>query len=278
MCTQLVTALTVAIAVGLAAPVELRPAFTETEDGLIAHKKIQHARLLIQSQLLQMIQSGNLRPGDALPSEDELRRACGVSRMTARHALQALENQGFASRHKGQGSFVSQPRVEKDIMHLAGFTAEMRALGLKPSSRLLTAETIPASAEVAGRLHIEIGAPVFYLRRLRCADDLPVAIEEVWLARELFPGIDKLDFVSVSLYQALRERYGIRVSRADEILEARSATRQQAELLELPRHASLLAMTRTLWSVDGKPVETAHSVYRGDRYRAVLSIPATAVE
>src|SRR5579864_7600640 len=214
----------------------------------------------IQSQLLQMIQSGKLRPGDPLPSEDELRRACSVSRMTARHALQALENQGFASRHKGQGSFVSQPRVEKDIMHLAGFTAEMRALGLKPSSRLLSAETIPAPAEVASRLLIAIGTPVFYLRRLRYADGLPVAVEEVWLAREQYPGIDKIDFTSASLYQTLRERYGIRVSRADEILEARSATRQQAELLDLPRHASVLAMTRTLWSTDGKPIETAHSV------------------
>src|SRR5437016_6285439 len=154
----------------------------------------------IQSQLLQMIQSGRLRPGDALPSEDELSRACAVSRMTARHALQALENQGFASRHKGQGSFVSQPRVEKDIMHLAGFTAEMRALGLQPSSRILSAETVPASAEIASRLHIKISAPVFSLRRLRCADNLPVAIEETWLAREQFPGIDKIDFSSASLY------------------------------------------------------------------------------
>lgn len=232
----------------------------------------------IQQQLLQMIQSGKLRPGDALPSEDELRRACGVSRMTARHALQALETQGFASRHKGQGSFVSQPRVEKDIMHLSGFTAEMRALGLKPSSRVLTAETVPTTAEVASRLQIPIGSQAFYLRRLRCADGLPVAIEEVWLARDQFPGIDKLDFTSVSLYQTLRERYGIRVSRADEIIEARSANRQQAELLDLPRNGSLLSITRTLWSVHGKPVETALSVYRGDRYRAVLAIPATTVE
>lgn len=232
----------------------------------------------IQQQLLQMIQSGKLRPGDALPSEDELRRACGVSRMTARHALQALETQGFALRHKGQGSFVSQPRVEKDIMHLSGFTAEMRALGLKPSSRVLDAETVPTTAEVASRLQIPIGSPAFYLRRLRCADSLPVAIEEVWLAREQFPGIDKLDFTSVSLYETLRERYGIRVSRADEIIEARSANRQQAELLDLPRNGSLLSITRTLWSANGKPVETAQSVYRGDRYRAVLAIPATTVE
>ena len=137
---------------------------------------------------------------------------------------------------------------------------------------------IPAPAEVASGLRIEIGSPVFHLRRLRCADGVPVAIEEVWLSREQFPGLDKIDFASASLYQTLRERYGIRVTRADEILEARSATRQQAELLEIPRHASLLAITRTLWSVEGKPVETAHSVYRGDRYRAVLAIPATAVE
>ena len=232
----------------------------------------------IQTQLLKMIQSGRLRPGDAMPSEDELSRECGVSRMTARHALQSLKSQGFASRHKGQGTFVSQPRVEKDIMHLSGFTAEMRALGLDPSSQVLSAEMTPASAEVASRLRIEVAAPVFQLRRLRCADGLPVAVEDVWISREQFPGVDKIDFSSASLYGTLRERYGIRVSRADEVLEARSATSREAELLRIPRRSSVLAISRTLWSTDGKPVEAAHSVYRGDRYRAVLSIPATAVE
>lgn len=232
----------------------------------------------IQDQLLKMIQSGQLRPGDALPSEDELSRACAVSRMTARHALQSLKNQGLASRHKGRGTFVSVPRVEKDIMHLAGFTAEMRASGLEPSSRVLVAETIAAECEVATRLRIQIGSPAFHLLRLRCADGVPVAVEEVWLPGQQFPGVEKIDFSSASLYQTLRERYGIRVSRADEILEARTPTRAQAQLLQLSRHASLLAIARTLWSVDGRPVETAQSVYRGDRYRAVLSIPATAVE
>src|SRR5205807_5655834 len=117
----------------------------------------------IQTQLLQKIQSGQLRAGDPLPSEEELGRIFNVSRMTARHALQALKSQGFASRHKGQGTFGSQPKVEKDIMHLAGFTAEMRALGLQPSSRVLSADMIPAPAEVASGLRIEIGSPVFHL-------------------------------------------------------------------------------------------------------------------
>ena len=232
----------------------------------------------IQTQLLKMIQSGHLRPGDPLPSEDELSRACGVSRMTARHALQSLKSQGFASRHKGQGTFVSQPRVEKDIMHLSGFTAEMLALGLHPSSQVLGAESAPASAEVASRLRIEVESPVFHLRRLRCADGLPVAVEEVWISQQQFPGVDKINFSSASLYRTLRDQYGIRVSRADEVLEARSATSREAELLDIPRRSSVLVIARTLWSSDGKPVEAAHSVYRGDRYRAVLSIPATSVE
>lgn len=232
----------------------------------------------IQTQLLHKIQSGQLRAGDPLPSEEELGRIFNVSRMTARHALQALKSQGFASRHKGQGTFVSRPRVEKDIAHLSGFTAEMNALGMKPTSRLLEAETIPAAADLASRLSIPLGSPTFHLRRLRLADEVPVAIEDVWLSQQLFPGIEKLNFIRLSLYQTLREQYGIRVSRADEVLEARSASRREADLLQITPRSSLLVMSRTLWSVDGKPVESAHSLYRGDRYRAVLQIPATAVE
>lgn len=232
----------------------------------------------IQTQLLHKIRSGQLRAGDPLPSEEELGRIFGVSRMTARHALQALKSQGFASRHKGQGTFVSRPRVEKDIAHLSGFTAEMRALGMKPTSRILRAETIPAEADVASRLGIPLASPVFHLRRLRLADELPVAIEEVWLSQQLFPGIEQSDFARLSLYQTLRERYGIRVSRADEVIEARSANRHEAELLQIGPRSSLLSISRTLWSVDGRPVESARSLYRGDRYRAVLQIPATTVE
>jgi GntR family transcriptional regulator len=232
----------------------------------------------IQAQLLKMINSGKLRVGDPLPSEEDLSHVYGVSRMTSRQALLALKNQGFASRHKGRGTFVTQPKVEKDITHLCGFTAEMRAIGMKASSRVLAAETVPAGAEVAARLAVEVASPIFRLLRLRLANALPVAIEEICLSLTQYPGIQKLDFSRLSLYETLRERYGIRVSSADEILEARAATRQEAELLEMPPRSSLLIISRTLWSAEGKPIEIACSSYRGDRYRAVLRIPATALE
>jgi GntR family transcriptional regulator len=232
----------------------------------------------IQGQLLGMIRSNRLGAGDPLPSEEELSRVFAVSRMTSRQALQLLKSQGFAARHKGRGTFVTQPKVEKDIAHLAGFSAEMQALGMKATSQLLASETLAATDEIATHLAIEAGAPAFRLRRLRLADGLPVAIEESFLSKARFPGIEKLDFVRRSLYQTLRERYNIRFGMADEILEARAASRPEAQLLDIPHRSCLLVISRTLWTVDGEPFEMAHSSYRGDRYRAVLRIPATTAQ
>jgi GntR family transcriptional regulator len=232
----------------------------------------------IQTQLMEMIHSGRLNSGDLLPSEEELSRVYGVSRMTARQALQSLKSQGYATRHKGRGTFVTQPKMEKDITHLSGFTAEMRALGKKPSSRVISAATIPATEEIAGRLAVNAGSPIFKLCRIRLADGLPVAFEEVCLSVARFPGIQEIDFMRQSLYLTLRERYGIRFGIADEVIEARAADRLEAQLLEIPPRSSLLVISRTLSGVDGEPIETSRSCYRGDRYRAALRIPATTVE
>ena len=232
----------------------------------------------IQTQLLGMIRAGRLSTGDPLPSEEELSRVYGVSRMTSRQALQLLKSQGHAARHKGKGTFVTQPKVEKDIAHLAGFTTEMRQLGMKPSSQVLAAGIVAASGEVAEQLAIKSGGEAFRLKRLRIADGLPVAIEEIYLSIEKFPGIEKVDFSRQSLYQTLRARYAVRFGMADEVLEARSAISSEAKLLKIPPRSSLLVIARRLWSIDNEPVETARSIYRGDRYRAVLRIPATTVE
>jgi GntR family transcriptional regulator len=232
----------------------------------------------IQSQLLKQIQAGQFQPGDLLPGEDELSQLHGVSRMTARQSLQALKQQGFAYSEKGRGTFVIQPKVEKQITHLCGFSAEMRSLGMKPGSRILNQATISATPELALRLGVTPGSPLLELHRLRLADALPVAIEHVWLSLPDFPGIGKIDFTRRSLYETLRERYGIRVGSADETIEARAPTRQEAKLLEISPRLSLLVISRTMRTAEGKPVEASLSLYRGDRYRAVLSIPATVVE
>ncbi len=232
----------------------------------------------IQTRLLKQIQSGQMQPDDLLPGEEDLCRLYGVSRMTARQSLQALKQQGLVRSEKGRGTFVIRPKVEKQIAHLSGFSAEMRSLGMKPSSRILEQATKTASPEIALRLGVSPGLPLLELHRLRLADALPLAIEQVWLSLAEFPGIEKIDFTRNSLYETLRERYGIRVGSADEIIEARAPTSREAKLLEISLRLSLLVISRTIRTVQGKPVEASLSLYRGDRYRAVLNIPATIVE
>ncbi|GAC1653627.1 MAG: GntR family transcriptional regulator [Acidobacteriaceae bacterium] len=232
----------------------------------------------MQTQLEQKIRSGQLTVHDPLPGEAELSRIFGVSRMTSRQALQGLTTDGFAYRERGRGTFVCAAKVEKHIAHLLGFSAEMRLLGLKASTKVLAKATVPATAQVAATLQVAGQSLVMMLSRLRLADGEPIAIEQVWLPLTRFPGIDTIDFARSSLYETLKERFGVKIGSANETIEARGASKEEAGLLEIGPRSSLLVVLRTLLDAEGRPVELAHSLYRGDRYRAVLSIPAMGPE
>jgi len=230
----------------------------------------------IQSRLEQQIRAGKLAVDDPLPGEAELSRIFGVSRMTARQALQSLTTDGFAYRERGRGTFVRAQKVEKHIAHLLGFSAEMRLLGLRASTEVLAKETVAATPQIAALLHLEPSAEVTMLHRLRFAEDEPIAIEQVWIPHGRFPGIGAIDFGRHSLYETLRKRYHVEIDSANETIEARGATREEAQLLRIALRSSLLVISRTLLDGEGRPIETARSLYRGDRYSAVLHIPATS--
>ncbi len=232
----------------------------------------------IQQVLKAKIDSGELAEGDPLESEEELARIYGVSRMTARQALQGLKAGGFAQSQKGRGTFVMRPKVEKNIMHLQGFTEDMKRRGMVPSSKLLEQSVAKATESLALSLKVEIGAPVLKLRRLRFADGIPMALEESHLPLQLFPGIERLSFAHQSLYSVLRSRYGLRVAWADEVIEALLATGEESRLLTIPKKSSILSISRIIVTTDETPIEAACSRYRGDRYRALLRVPATSIE
>ena len=232
----------------------------------------------IQRALMEKIQSGELNEGDSLASEEELSRLYQVSRMTARQALHGLKTSGFAFSEKGRGTFVTRPKLEKNIMHLQGFTEDMRQRGMKPSSRLLEQSVVQASQALAERLKVSAEDNVLHLRRLRLADGTPMALEESHVPLKQFPGLDRIDFAKHSLYHTLRERYGVRVAYADEVIEALPATREESELLTIPKKASVLSISRVIMTTQESPIEAACSRYRGDRYRASIRVPMTEIE
>lgn len=216
--------------------------------------------------LRERIRSGEWKPGDLIPSERELSESYDISRMTARQAITDLVNEGVFYREQGRGTFVTQNKITQQLLHLTGFTEDIRARGQRPSTRVLAASLQPADETAATQLRLAPGEPIFVLRRLRLADDEPLAIEVSMLN---FKGCEQLaeeDLEHQSLYQLLESRYGIPLMEADQEIEAGLASEEEAKILNVPPGSAVLFTRRTTFTDRNRPIEYAKSVYRGNKY------------
>ncbi len=151
-----------------------------------------------------------LEPDEPLPSDAQLCEEFGVSRMTARNAMQVLAEEGLLVRRPGRGSFVADPPAHRMANRLMTFSDEMRRRGRTPTSRLLTREIRPATPHEAGELGVPAGEPVVAIRRVRCADDQPMAIEAAVLDRRVAAVVVDADLVAGSLAEAdVRRALGV---------------------------------------------------------------------
>ncbi len=223
------------------------------------------------------IKSTGLKAGETFPSERELAETYGVSRMTVRQALRQLRQDGLIYNERGVGTFVSGRKIDVHTRNLGGFSDEMIALGIEPSSRLLQLKSISATEQVARDLDLEAGAKVFQLERLRLADGEPMALETTYLPEELCPKLDKWDLTENSLYQILTENYNLQMNHAAESLEAAAATRFVAEQLGIKASAPVLVVHRVVFGESNQPIESAHTTYRADRYRATFVLTKSSL-
>ncbi|MGH3445297.1 MAG: GntR family transcriptional regulator [Nocardioidaceae bacterium] len=222
--------------------------------------------------LAALIGRACLVPGDRLPTEGDLAAALGVSRMTLRQALGALEGRGLVVRKRGRsgGTFVSRPRVECDLTGLPGFTEQMRRANVRPGARVIGAQLVPADPRVSAALDLARGGRVFQVVRVRSANREPLALEETYLAERDFPGLTD-HRLGGSLYSLMRRAYGLVPVTAQEWLEPVVADEQQAKLLETEPGSALMLVTRTACTDSGRPIEHAYDRYRADRTRIGLS-------
>ncbi len=229
--------------------------------------------LQLRNALLQAIRDGRLAPDQRVPSERELSETMGISRMTARQALQTLINDGYLYTVPGKGTFVScAPKIEQNLQRLSGFTQEVRAQGLIPGSKVLSVTTVEADDHIAHNLDILSGTLLICIKRQRLVNDVPVAVESAYLVHARFPGLSEIDFNTHSLYDVLENRYGIRLTRARQFIEAQGADEEVAALLGIEPHKPVLAMERITYADDNRPVEYVHSYYRADRFRLKVEL------
>ena len=206
-----------------------------------------------------------LRPGDGLPSDSDLCAEFGVSRMTARNAMHRLAEEGLVVRLPGRGSYVAEPPAHRRADRLMSFSSEMRRRGRVPSSIVVSREIRPAGRRAAAALRIRDSEPIVFLRRVRCADGEPIALETTMLAGRLSGTVMAADLRHDSLHATLTTA-GWSLRRGTATVTAESASREDARLLEVAPGDPMLVERRVIVDVQGRPLEATETRYAAQRY------------
>lgn len=237
----------------------------QSPNTLVTDSQISYYRQLY-TILRREIMHGVWKPGQRMPSEAELIVAYGVSRITVRQAFDLLVNDGLVYRRRGSGTYVSVPLIEHGLNRIISFSEDMQRRGLHPGTQVIAAHLEPASEEIAVRLDIEPGTELAVLERLRLADGEPMSVEKSHLIYNQCHGLLDIDFSTTLLHEALRDRYGIRLTRANQAVRAVAADKVMAGRLRVHTGAPLFYIERVSFRQAGIPIEFLQIYHRGDRY------------
>jgi GntR family transcriptional regulator len=250
---------------------------TDGETDRLVHYLRDHGRLgsaepaalyrRLGDALKAAIDQHVVKPGSVIPGERELAQRLGLSRVTVRKAVKELVDERLLVQRHGARTSVAG-RVEKPASVFTSFSQDMHARGMKPGGIWLSREIGTALPTEALALGLSPGAPVCRLRRLRTADDTPMAIENAVIPTEFLP---TPALVVDSLYHAIEAR-GHSPARALQRMRAVVANLEEAALLGVPRGAPLLETERRCFLETGQPFEFSLSRYRGDAYDFLVEL------
>jgi GntR family transcriptional regulator len=237
--------------------------------------------LQIQDTLLEEMAGEAYGLDGKLPSERELAERFAVSRMTARQALQSLQQRGLTYTQAGKGTYVKRLPVQQPLGKLSSFTADMHDLGIVPHSRVLGAGLILADALIAQKLQVAVQSSVVYLKRLRIANQQPLAIETAHISHVRVPGIlSRHDFSRESLYHVLEHDYGLSLAYAEQAIRADVADVEERHLLHMEEATPgpVLRINRVTFDAANAPLEYVSSVYHGAYYEFCVSLRAARAQ
>ena len=226
----------------------------------------------VKSQLLHLIRDEQRFPDRCIPSERELCEMFGVSRITVRRAVADLEQEGVLFRVQGKGAFINAAKIQQPLFRVSSFTQDMNSRQMTPGARILAMERILCGAAIADKLGVSATEEVFMLKRLRLADDEPMAIETCYLPLYIGTAVAEKIGDNMSLYQLIQSVCGVTITRASETIEVARLKNYERKLLLSESIPYALHITRCSFDAEGNRIEYVDSKYRADRYRLVTEL------
>jgi GntR family transcriptional regulator len=215
------------------------------------------------------IQSGEYAEGGIIPSERELAKHFGISRMTVRQALNEMVAEGVLVREKGIGTFVSKRKIQQK--NISSFSETVRAKGMVPSTKVLYFKKETAGDDISAKLDISKNEQVYAVKRLRLANGIPVGLEQVYIPVSFCPDLESHQ-LEASLYQLINDRYGIRIDYMDNIIEASVTTAEERKLLKINTSTPVLRISGVSYISGGRKFSYEKDIYRGDQYSYIARI------
>ncbi|CAG7616850.1 GntR family transcriptional regulator [Paenibacillus allorhizosphaerae] len=205
-----------------------------------------------------------------MPTEIELMARFEVSRITVRQALSKLVDQGLLHRERGKGTFLKTNHAEHWTGQLLGFSETITASGFTPGGKTLkygVAKTL--ADEIKSKLMVQTA---WELKRLRYADDLPIAIEHSYFPEAIGMRLEQQELGSVLTYAYMEKELGVTLRNGTQNISAKNAGKQEAKMLGIVEGTALLSITRIIYAADQTPVEYLEAVYRPDYFQYTVQL------
>lgn len=220
----------------------------------------------VHMDLLNLMQSGILQPGDMLPTEKKLSEAYHIGRQTLREAVTRLVNENLLERTQGRGTVVlSGPNRLKFFLDRS-FAQQMIEMGVVPRSEVLRIHQQIVNNTSPSTLHRKMGSNSLELIRIRFGDNTPIGVQYTTVVTDACPGLGNEDFTKESLYDLLLTKYRLPITRIDQSVRATLADEWHKSLLKISDIAPLLLVYTTAYLENGEPIEASTSYYQADKY------------
>lgn len=223
---------------------------------------------IIERDLRVAILEGRLKQGDLVPSETELSAKYKCTRMTVRQAINNLLVDGYIYRHKGRGTFVTfnKKEMDNDNQPFFSFTNEMKGIDAPVSTIVLNLEESTADEIIAERLQLKVGEPIYYVERLRHADNIPLAYERMYLPKSMYSDINE-DIFRGSFHTYVQDKMHWKIRNCIRAIEARGVTKKVAELLHQKEGEPSLYMSSVTYLDNGRAFVYTRCYFHGEHFR-----------
>ena len=219
----------------------------------------------LEDILRSCIMNGEWEVNHPIPSEFELSKMYGLSRMTVRSVLTKLVNEGLLYRVQGKGTYVAEPKITTKSLAYMGIREQLELMGYQTSTELINFELTAVDVNTADKLGETVGAPVYFIERVRSVNNAPISIHRSYIPQRLCPNFTPENLESEQLCVILDKKYGLKSANVSETLSSLVAMEREADLLLIEPRSPLLILEDIIKNAEGIVFEYSKVLYRGDK-------------